>query len=117
MRSDWFDRADAVHNEGAAIKLSSTETDLIGKWELVNGGVQRNVTCERIEWLATGCLEKIAAGNWTILFRDPEDGRYWELTYPRSEMQGGGPPRLTALSPEKAHARYQFAGPAPSNNS
>jgi hypothetical protein len=63
------------------MKLSSTETDLIGSWELVNGEVQADATCKRIEWLTTGRLEKIAAGNWTILFRDPEDGRYWELTY------------------------------------
>jgi hypothetical protein len=67
--------------------------------------------CVRIEWLTTGCLEKIAASNWTILFRDPEDGRYWELTYPKGELQGGGPPRLTVLSPEKAHAKYQLSEP------
>jgi hypothetical protein len=101
----------------AAMKLRSTETELIGKWELVNGNFQADATCERIEWLKTSCLEKIAASNWAILFRDPEDGRYWELTYPRTEMQGGGPPRLTAVSAEKAHAKYRFTGPAPSNNS
>ena len=43
-----------------------------------------------------------------FLFRDPEDDRYWELTYPKGELQGGGPPRLTMLTPEKAHAKYEF---------
>ena len=39
------------------------ETDLNGNWELVNGKFQRDATCERIEWLTTTYLEKIAAGT------------------------------------------------------
>jgi hypothetical protein len=50
------------------MKLSSTETDLIGKWELVNGEVQADATCKRIEWLTTGCLEKspLAIGQFCL---------------------------------------------------
>jgi hypothetical protein len=42
------------------------ETELIGKWEIVDGQVQADATYERIEWLTTNCLEKIAAsdGGW-----------------------------------------------------
>ena len=57
------------------MKLSSTETDLIGKWKPVNGKVEGDATCERMEWLTTSYLEKIASTNWAILFSDPEDGR------------------------------------------
>jgi hypothetical protein len=93
------------------------ETELIGKWEIVDGQVQADATYERIEWLTTNCLEKIAAsdGGWDALFRDPSDGRFWERTYPKGEIQGGGPSRLSVLSPEKAHAKYQFRQPARSN--
>jgi hypothetical protein len=95
-----------------AMKLSPTETELIGRSEMVDGRVRADATCDRTEWLTTSYLEKIAAsknwGEWETLFRDPSDGRYWERTYPESEMQGGGPARLSVLSVEKAHAKYGF---------
>ena len=37
-------------------------------------------------------------GNWATLYRHKETGEYWELTYPQSEMQGGGPRRLRMVS-------------------
>jgi hypothetical protein len=92
-----------------AMKLTPTETELIRGWEMVDGRVRADATCERIEWLVSSYLEKIASSNWEALFRDPDDGRYWERTYSKSEMHGGGPPRLTVLSVEKAHAKYGFA--------
>jgi hypothetical protein len=75
----------------------------------VDGRLRPDSTWNRIELLATSYLEKIAANSWETLFRDPGDGRYWEHTYPQSEVQGGGPPRLSLLSVEKAHAKYEFA--------
>jgi Immunity protein 27 len=110
---DWFDRAHALLNDWCYMKLSPTETELIGRSEMVDGLVRADATCQRIEWLTSSYLEKIATskdwGGWETLFRDLDDGRYWERTYPQSEMHGGGPPRLTALSAEKAHAKYEFA--------
>jgi hypothetical protein len=47
-------------------------------------------------------------GAWEILFRDPADGRYWELTYPQGGMQGGGPKRLKVLDVGSACAKYRF---------
>ena len=45
-------------------------------------------------------LVKLAsrAGGWISLYRDPEDNRLWELSYPQSEMHGGGPPLLRVVS-------------------
>jgi hypothetical protein len=62
----------------AAMKLRPTETELIGRWEMADGRVRADATCERIEWLTSSYLEKIAAsgGGWETLFRDPDDGRY-----------------------------------------
>ena len=96
----------------SVMKLRPTETELIGKWEIVDGQIRRDATCERIEWLTANYLEKVAVskqwGEWETLFRDPSDGRYWERTYPQSEMHGGGPPRLSVLNAEQAHAKYEF---------
>ena len=88
------------------MKLEQTETDLLGKWESVGNRVIADKTCERIKALTSQWLQKIAGGGWETLYRDPEDGRYWELTYPESHMHGGGPPRLTYLSKEQARAKY-----------
>ncbi len=95
------------------MKLSSSEVELVGKWIMENGKVRADETCDRIQWLTTHHLRKVATskqwGDWETLFEDPDDGRFWERTYPQGEMQGGGPPRLSLLSREKAQAKYQLA--------
>jgi len=94
------------------MKIQPQETDLVGKWVVENGQVRADTTCERIRWLTSHHLRKITIskqwGAWETLFQDPDDGRYWEQTYPQSEMHGGGPPRLIMLSPEQARAKYQI---------
>jgi hypothetical protein len=90
------------------MKIRPDETELQGKWVLENGTVAADDTCRRIELLTKTHLRKIKADDsgWNILYQDPEDGRYWELTYPQSEMHGGGPPNLRGLSREAAKSRY-----------
>jgi Immunity protein 27 len=92
------------------MKLQSHEEQLIGKWIEENGQVRGDATCERIRWLTSHHFRKIGTskdwGAWETLFQDPDDGRYWEQTYPQSEMQGGGPPALKCLSREEAKAKY-----------
>ena len=41
-----------------------------------------------------------------MLYRDPGDGRYWELAYPNGEMHGGGPPSLIMLTEQEAKTKY-----------
>jgi len=91
------------------MKIKADETQLIGKWLDENGRVLKDEVSFRIEQLIANYLEKIGSDDsgWDTLFRDPGDGRLWELTYPSSGLHGGGPPRLTVLTKEEARAKYK----------
>jgi len=41
-----------------------------------------------------------------VLYRDPQDGRSWELTYPHSDWHGGEPPDLRHISSGEAASKY-----------
>ncbi|SFI82086.1 Imm27 family immunity protein [Planctomicrobium piriforme] len=88
--------------------LQSHETVLTGQWIFENGVMRGDPTELRIEWLTESQLSFIGDtdGGWSSLYRDPQDGRYWELSYPQSYMHGGGPLELTYLTPEIAMSRY-----------
>jgi Immunity protein 27 len=79
----------------------------------MEGGRARGDLCERIAWLIAQHLQKIAdrrqSGAWETLYRDPDDGRYWERTRPQSEMHGGGPPQLKCLTIQEASEKYGAA--------
>ena len=93
-------------------ELAPDECDLRGDWL-----VQRDRTViaddteQRIEWLTKQKLQRIAkdSSGWETLYRDPKDGRLWELTYPQSEMHGGGPRRLHVVSRDEATTKYSQA--------
>jgi hypothetical protein len=91
-------------------KLRPDEVVLTGAWVMDHGRMRKDSVCERIEWLIDQHLTKIAysaqSGGWETLYRDPEDGRYWERTYPKSEMHGGGPPALVCLAAGEAEKKY-----------
>lgn len=78
--------------------LLPEESELRGHWLLVDGKVVGDDTCRRIENLISG-LDQISTSvdGWKKLFRDPRDGRHWELVYLQSEMHGGGPPTLRVV--------------------
>lgn len=86
--------------------LRPEETDLICKWEVIDGKVTGNDICDRIDFLISRFLKQVTRAGWETLYRDPTDGRYWELTYPEGEMHGGGPARLSWISEEDAEAKY-----------
>jgi hypothetical protein len=70
--------------------------------------VEADSTARRIEFLIKDLLHQLAndASGWDVLYRDPNDGRLWELTYPKSGWQGGGPPRLTCITADAAREKY-----------
>ena len=92
------------------MSLRPDETDLIGNWIPGGTSVVGDAVETRIKELIGRYLEKIAVspefGAWETLYRDPNDRRYWELTYPHGQMHGGGPKRLTTLSAQEASAKY-----------
>lgn len=90
--------------------LKSDETVLPGQWKRVDGKMIEDETSKRIRTLIREHLEAIATtgGGWEKLFRDPADGRLWELTYSTGDTHGGGPPTLKLISEESAHNKYSF---------
>jgi hypothetical protein len=103
----------------ANVSLKPDEIDLIGGWIKDLNRVTGDSVEVRIGQLIAHHLQKIAvspeSGGWEILYHDPIDGRYWELTYPHSEMHGGGPKRLTNLSAIAADAKYRLSDSGTSN--
>ncbi len=90
-------------------RLHPDETELVGEWEFIDGRVKTNAAADRIQaLLASGSLERVATANegWSTLYRDSADGRLWELTYPQSELHGGGPPVLRWVTAEEIRDRY-----------
>jgi len=89
-------------------KLEKAETSLIGHWKMVDKAMTQDPVSDRIQWLTESSLREVSVDgdNWSALYQDPEDGRYWELTYPQGHMQGGGPPALNLISPEEAKQKY-----------
>lgn len=87
----------------------SDETSLVGSWTTKNGSAVQDGTCERIQWLIDHYLEQLIVDgeNWLVLYMNPHDGEYWELSYPQSHMHGGGPPKLTRISKQIAETRYK----------
>ena len=90
------------------MKLTPQDLDLVGAWNMKGAKVVGDAACDRIEWLVANQLIQLGSDSsgWSELYRDPDDDRLWELTWPQSEIHGGGPPRLTCLSLEQARGKY-----------
>ena len=91
-------------------RLKAHEDSVHGEWIYRDGQMVGDSNCRRIEWLIRHHLQKVAdsigAGAWVTLYRDPDDGRYWERTFPRGEMHAGGPPKLRTLTNDEIKDRY-----------
>lgn len=91
-------------------QIRPTETEIVGEWADHLGSVISNAAGRRIEKLINGHLHEVAVSDdgWSRLFRDPSDGRLWELTYPDVSAHGGGAPSLTQVEHEKVAKRYKI---------
>jgi len=89
-------------------ELKPDETELIGSWVNVDGEVDGDENCQRIQFLINEKLERVGKdwSGWEALFRDPSDGRYWLRTYPNGSWHGGGPPALICLTMDEARKKY-----------
>jgi hypothetical protein len=92
--------------------LGSDEQLLKGSWNIVSGEIVSDRVCDRIEHLTKFHLSRLAEskefGAWEVLFKDPKDGRLWELTYPQGDQHGGGPPQLSVIGENLARIKYDF---------
>jgi hypothetical protein len=76
-----------MSRSSSTLVLKPDETDLVGSWIDIGGKVINDETCERIQSLIREhLLEKVGGGGWDTLYKDSNDGRYWELTCPQSHM-------------------------------
>ncbi|MBC7401430.1 MAG: hypothetical protein H7289_15935 [Mucilaginibacter sp.] len=82
------------------IKPKPNESVIKCDGKLIAGNMVWNDNCERINWLTSEYFTKISNDpiEWTTLYQDPSDLRYWELSYPHAEMHGGGPPQLECVT-------------------
>jgi len=87
-------------------ELRPDENELVGMWLDLGSRATGDAVADRIEWLISSRLEKLAGDrDEPALYRDPGDGRLWELTSPIK----GGPPRIKVVTPEQAQEKYQVA--------
>jgi hypothetical protein len=102
------------------MKILPDENILVGQWTTdEEGNVIADSVCRRIEELIKCHLKEIARDNsgWDVLYCNPEDGRLWELTYPKSSLHGGGPPQLRCVTSDEAKKKYgRIAGSGDSFN-
>ena len=90
------------------MRIRAEENEIAGGWTNAQGHTEADDNCNRITELTSKFLREIArdSSGWDTLYVDPEDGRFWELTYPNSEMHGGGPPHLKCLSRTEVREKY-----------
>src|SRR4051812_31910696 len=101
----------------ANASLRPQETRLVGQWLFAGQVSKPDGVTERIDSLVRDSLVRIASdkSGWDTLYRDPSDGRFWELLYLQSDRHGGGPPSLVVIAQSDAEQKYG-AG-VPSNKS
>ena len=90
--------------------LTPAETKLIGAWVMKGGAVVGDATCTRIRALTKTQLVFLSRSSdgSSRLYRDPNDGRLWEYTFPQSGQYGSGAPSLVVISAREASERYSY---------
>lgn len=88
--------------------LRNSETELLGSWVNQAGSIIADNVSKRIEVLIGKVLKEVSTSGdgWDVLYIDPSDGRYWELTYPDSDSHGGGAPKLSFVTAEQVKTKF-----------
>lgn len=92
------------------MELRKAEVRLSGRWIFENGEVIEDSVTRRINFLKENLLVKITTdeSGWITLYKDPKDGRYWELTYLDGHFHGGGPPSLINITEKEAKEKFSL---------
>lgn len=74
--------------------------DLNDRWVVNGSKVHAEGDASEIDALLSAELVRLSEtdGGWRTLYQHRTTGKLWELSYPQSEMHGGGPRRLRRLS-------------------
>lgn len=91
-------------------KPEPNERELVGRWLFDKGKIIEDETSKQIHWLTASVFRQVAVDgdNWCSLYLDPNTGFFWELTYPHSDMHGGGPPNLKRLKKIDVNKKYRM---------
>ena len=95
-----------------AYKIKSNETIIDSDWMNPSNHLTKEKASEvqrRINWLTANYLERLVAISWGVLYIDRNDNRFWELTYPKSYMEGGIPLLLKNIDKDTALSKYGFS--------
>jgi hypothetical protein len=92
------------------MKIDPKEKELHGSIILREGELTFDDINKRISELINSHLifVKTDKSGWSKLYIDPDDSRYWELTFPESEIQGGGAYSLSNISQKEAQVKYEI---------
>ena len=63
-------------------------------WEFRDGRMRAAGDAPLISELLKNELVQVRSEDWAVLYRHKTTGQFWDLTYPKGEMHGGGPRRL-----------------------
>ena len=88
-------------------RIKPEETELQGFWIDLGSKITPDSHWERIRQLISEHLQLLATGGDGMekLYRDPSDGRLWELT-PVEPSIPAGPPLLRVISQSRAKEKY-----------
>lgn len=88
--------------------LRPDEDAVFGQWLDTGSRLERDHAWARIQWLTRERLALVTPGEGglTALYRDPADGRLWELRHPYGHLPGRGPPHLVHLAADEARRHY-----------
>ena len=92
------------------IELKSDEIILVGTWKIDNAKIVADEVCQRIEKLVTNHLRKVDVDKtgWEKLYIDSNDNRYWLLTFPNSDWNGGGPQTLKMITQTEVTEKFEL---------
>ena len=73
--------------------------DLRDVWYSEDGKTTARGDAAAIDEMLSTKLEKIRTeeNGWIVIYRHRDTNQLWELSYPQSELHGGGPRRLRLI--------------------
>ncbi len=90
--------------------IGKDETLIKGKDVFENGKWIATDSTLRVQYLRDNFLKKVTSNSheWTTLYIDESDRRYWELFYSEANWKDMGSPSLRFISEAEAKEKYKL---------